>query len=96
MEIPMIRGNPMHDTTTPPGQVRYLRDVIRKYQEEDRQEALKTLPATQGPTNAEERLEGLLGTLESLARQAELRQGHSDGWWAQELRLLVKETKNNA
>lgn len=32
----MIRGRAVTDTTNPPGQARYLRDVIKKYYDEDR------------------------------------------------------------
>jgi len=106
----MIKKNPAHDVDTPPGQivsspvapetsrpqpVKYLRDVIKKYQDENKKEGaynpFKEEMATQVLTEAEKRLERLLGVLESLARQAELRQGPKDGWWAFELRQIIKE-----
>lgn len=95
----MIRTPPQHNTTNPPGQAvntdwkppRYLRDVIKRIHEQEVQEIPEHLGATTPSTSPEKRLEAVLKALEGLARQAETRQAAYDGWWAQELRLLVKE-----
>lgn len=98
-----MNKRPELDTENPPGQivnpvgqssggVRYLRDVIRKYQDEDRaQERAEASQATLSSTPAEKRLQAVLAALAGLARQAELRQGTYDGWWAQELRKILEE-----
>jgi hypothetical protein len=66
-----MNKRPELDLNNPPGQivnrpegtstggVRYLRDVIRKYQEQERQDAEKDRGATQASTDAEKRLERL-------------------------------------
>jgi hypothetical protein len=99
-----IRKFSMHDTEHPPGQssggVKYLRDVIKKYYDEDQEDerpqtAVERRLRGEAPvlsTDAEKRLQRLQGAIQALARQAELRQGQFDGWWAKELRLILQES----
>lgn len=78
----------------PVGAPRYLRDIIKKYQDEDKaQEPPEQRVAPYPCDNAEKRLQRVLTTLESLARQADARHGRSDYWWAQELRRKTHEVR---
>ena len=75
----MIRGNPMHNTKNPPGQftgdersatgqVKYLRDMIKKYyDEESLSTELLRPPAPTPLPSAEKRLERLVGALTRLS-----------------------------
>lgn len=98
----VIRNRAELNMDSPPGQIvnreqpKYLKDVIRKYYEEEGYTPPERVQATLPSTQAEERLQRVLGALEGLARQAEARQGAHDRWWAQELRLVVKENTNKA
>lgn len=57
----------MKDTQNPPGQVRYLRDVIKKYYEEETvQETVNDPPYGQVPTDAEKRIQARLWALADL------------------------------
>lgn len=74
----------MHDTETPPGQIvnreqpKYLRDVIKKYYDEEPQEARKSIVATLPSPDAEKRLERLKTALLSLCDGLEL---NAKGEW---------------
>lgn len=103
----MIRSRAVTDTNNPPGQVRYLRDMIARYQEEEKVENRKegayngfsdpqaTLPLP----DAEKRLQRLVDALESLLIEHEKRRneyGVREGTLAVvaswKIRKIIKET----
>jgi hypothetical protein len=85
-----------------PGQVRYLRDVIRKYQEEDRGDekvykAISDRYATSLSPSAEKRLDDLQRGLLRLCRQSEDPDYPTRGGWrgwlrARDIHDLLKES----
>lgn len=88
----MIKNNPAHDTVTPPGQVRYLRDVIKKYYEEEKgYEPSLQVQATAPLPDAEKRLQAVLGALAGLCKQQIARDG-TINWWTQEIRKIIKDS----
>lgn len=67
-----------------------------KEQKEPTSEPRKSGIAPVPSASSEKRLQRVLGALSALARQAELRQGTFDGWWAQELRKILQESEKSS
>ena len=80
----MTRSRPKMNQKNPPGQIipssipygpgmgqiKYLRDMVKKYHEEGGYKAFEPLPATLPSTSAEKRSERLLGGLKRLCEDA--------------------------
>jgi len=105
----MIRNRAVTDTKNPPGQttsrpepVRYLRDVIKKYYEDEKafdearkpkrtQELFMEEEATYPSTDAEKRLERLKTALLKLCDALDRDSRPAGGVWAGDIRKIIEE-----